>query len=128
MSGKGISEIRSAFCDLRADLMFWKKDFIFTVREHPIKAIMAAILGILAIATLGTAVYLSYLSGGQVTDRHGTAALLAVVFMSAGMVLGILSFVEKDKFRLFPVLGILLNTLAFGMLSLILYAGAYVDV
>ena len=71
---------------------------------------------------------LSYLSGGQVTDRHGTAALLAVVFMSAGMVLGILSFVEKDKFRLFPVLGILLNTLAFGMLSLILYAGAYVDV
>ena len=43
--------------------MFWKKDFIFTVREHPIKGIMAAILGILAIATLGTAVYLSYLSG-----------------------------------------------------------------
>lgn len=107
--------------------MFLKKDFIFTVKEHPAKGIMAAILGILANVTLGMAVYLSYRSGGQVTQRHGTAGLLAVLFMAAGLILGILSLTQKDSFKLFPVLGILLNILAFGMISLILYAGAYVS-
>lgn len=107
--------------------MFLKKDFIFTVKEHPIKGITATILGIFANVTLGTAVYLSYLNGGQVTQRHGTAGLLASLFMAAGLFLGIWSLTEKDRFKLFPVLGILLNILAFGVLSLILYAGAYVN-
>ena len=34
---------------------------------------------------------------------------------------------EKDNFKLFPILGIILNTIAIGVLSLILYAGAYVS-
>lgn len=106
--------------------MFWKKNFIFTVKEHPLKGVMSAILGAFAIAALGGAVYLSYRSGGQVTERHGTAGLLAVLFMGAGIVLGVWSLTEKDSFKFFPVLGILLNILACGMLSLILYAGAYV--
>lgn len=108
--------------------MFRKKNYIFTVKEHPPKGIMSAILGIMAISCLGGAVYLSYRSGGQVTVRHGTAGLLAVLFMGTGIVLGIWSFTEKDSFKFFPVLGILLNILACGMLSLILYAGAYVNI
>ena len=43
------------------------------------------------------------------------------------MMLGIYSTTEKEKFRLFTVLGIFVNLLAFGMLSLILFAGAYVE-
>ena len=104
-----------------------KKGYIFTNKNHPLNSIMAVILGILSIATLVTAVYLSYQQGGISSDRYGAAALLAVIFMLVGMGLSLYSMTEKDTFKLFPVLGIILNTAAVCILSLILYAGAYVN-
>lgn len=107
--------------------MVRRKGYIFTNKEHTEKGIMSTILGILANVTLGCAVYQSYLGGGVSSPRHGAAALLAIIFMVVGMILGIWSTTEKEKFKLFTVLGITVNVLAFGMLSLILFAGAYVD-
>lgn len=107
--------------------MFRNKGYIFTNRQYSKVGIMSTILGILSCITLGTAVYLAYLNGGQSSARHGTAAFLAEIFMAVGAVLGIYSSTEKDKFKLFTVLGILVNMMAFGMLSLILYAGVYVE-
>lgn len=107
--------------------MLKNKGFIFTNKKHTQKGIMSTILGVLSNATMGTAVYFSYLGGGVSSQRYGTAALLAVIFMIVGMGLGVWSTTETEKFRLFTVVGIVVNTLAFGMLSLILYAGAFVD-
>lgn len=101
--------------------------YIFTNKVYSEKSIMSTILGVLSCLTLGIAVYLSYLHRGQPSPRYGTASLLAVLFMTAGLLLGIWSATEKETFKLFTVLGILFNVLAFGMLSLILYAGAYVE-
>ncbi len=107
--------------------MLKNKGFIFTNKKHTERGIMSTILGVLANFTLGEAVYLSYLNGGAVSDRYTAAGLLAVIFMIAGMWLGIWSTTEKEKFKLFTVLGIFVNVLAFGMLSLVLFAGAYVE-
>lgn len=107
--------------------MAGKRSYIFTNKEHPEKGIMSAILGILSVITFGTAIYLSYLNNGEANARYGAAGVLAAIFMIAGFILGGLSITEKDKFKLFPVLGIVINTIAFLMLSLILYAGAYVS-
>lgn len=107
--------------------MIWKKGYIFTDKDHPKRGIMSFILGILSIVTFVTAIYLSYQRGGASSERYGAAGALAVVFMLAGFVLGIYSCTEKDRFKLFPVLGIVLNTIAFFILSLILYAGAFVN-
>ena len=106
--------------------MLRKKGYIFTNKEHPRKAVMSTILGVLANITLGTAVYLSYQAGGAPSGRNTAAALLAIIYMAAGLALGLWSTSEKDKFKLFIVLGIFTNILAFGMLSLVLFAGAYV--
>lgn len=59
--------------------------------------------------------------------RYATAALLASVFMMTGLILGVLSLREQEKFWLFRILGIVLNVLSFIVLSLILFAGAYID-
>lgn len=104
-----------------------KKGYIFTNKDHSQRGIMSTILGILSIITLGTAVYLSYQNEGAVSARYGAAGFLAAVFMTTGMVLGVWSTTEKERFRLFSVLGIIINVLAIGMLSLILFAGAYVN-
>lgn len=103
------------------------KGYIFTNKKHTEKGIMSTILGVLSIITLGTAIYLSYLNKGAASARYGAAALLAVIFMIAGIILGVWSTTEREKFRLFTVLGIIVNGLAFGMLSIILCAGAYID-
>lgn len=103
------------------------KGYIFTNKEHSLYGIMATILGVLSCGTLGTAVYLSYLHGGESSARYGAAVLLAVIFMVVGLGLGVWSTTEKEKFKLFTVLGIVMNVIAFGMLSLILFAGAYVE-
>lgn len=107
--------------------MAFRKGYIFTSKNHPGTGIMATILGILSIITLAVAVYLSYAEGGVSSPRYGTAGLLAVIYMVVGMGLSIRSVMERDVFKLFPVLGIAVNTAAFGFLSLILYAGAYVN-
>ncbi len=107
--------------------MLKSKGFIFTNKKHTEKGIMSTILGMLANITLGLAVYFSYLGGGVSSERYAAAAFLAVIFMTTGMGLGIWSTTETEKFRLFTVLGIFVNIMAFGMLSLILFAGAYVE-
>ncbi len=106
--------------------MLRDKGFIFTNKKHTEKGIMSTILGVLAGITLGLAGFFSYRNGGRATERDAAAALLAVIFMSVGLVLGIWSTSETDKFKLFTLLGIIVNVLAFAMLSLILFAGAYV--
>ena len=55
------------------------------------------------------------------------AAVLAVIYMITGIILGAWSTIEREKFKMFTVLGIVTNVVAFGMLSIILYAGAYLD-
>ena len=106
--------------------MMWNrtKGYIFTNKVHSQKGIMSTILGLLSLITLGTAVYFSYLHKGEPSVRYATAALLASVFM---LILGVLSLREQEKFWLFRILGIVMNVLSFIVLSLILFAGAYID-
>ena len=97
--------------------MMWNrtKGYIFTNKVHSQKGIMSTILGLLSLITLGPSV------------RYATAALLASVFMVIGLILGVLSLREQEKFWLFRILGIVMNVLSFITLSLILFAGAYID-
>lgn len=78
---------------------------------------MATILGVISNVSLGIVIYLSYLNGGNVPISYGLTGLLAMIFSLIGLVLGVLTLWEKDIFKLFPVLGILLNLVALGILA-----------
>ena len=78
---------------------------------------MATILGVISNASLGIVIYLSYLSGGNAPISYGLTGLLAMLFSMVGLILGVLTVREKDIFKLFPVLGILLNLIALGILA-----------
>lgn len=104
-----------------------RKGYIYTNKKHTQTGIMSFILGLLSLLTTGTAVYLSYRKKGEIPQQYGTAVFLALVFLMIGMVLSFFSLREQEKFRLFSVLGIVMNVLAFAAISLILFAGAYVD-
>ncbi|MBD5549621.1 MAG: hypothetical protein HDQ96_00355 [Lachnospiraceae bacterium] len=101
-----------------------RKNYIFTNKEHPKKSIMSTILGVLSVGSLILAVYLSYVDKGKENIQYGSACFLALIFAFIGVTLGVFGRMEKDKFYLFSYIGIVLNLVAIGLVSLILYAGA----
>ena len=102
-----------------------KSSYMFTNKEHTQKGIMSTILGVISLATLGYAIFMSYLKVGEIPSQYGAAAMLVMIFAFVGIGLGVVSKTERDKFYLFTYLGIILNVLALAVISVILYAGAY---
>lgn len=84
---------------------------------------MASILGIISLASIGLAVYLTYQKKGAAPMQYGTVVLLSLVFAVAGLVLGVRACMEKDIYRFFPVLGMILNSLTVAAGGFILYLG-----
>lgn len=106
------------------NMMKKRKNYIFTNKKNSPRAVMAVILGVISLVSLAAVVFLSYLNGGSALVSYGFTGLLATVYSLAGLLLGIVTIQNKDNYRLFPALGILLNFLALAAVSLILYAGS----
>lgn len=102
-----------------------KNSYMFTSKQHTQKGIMSTILGVIALVTLAYTVVMSYYKAGDVPIQYGAAALLVMIFAFVGIILGLISKTERDKFYLFAYIGIALNVLALAVISVILYAGAY---
>ena len=97
--------------------------YMFTDNRHPEKGIMSAILGCISVGTLIVAVLFTYRDGGQAQLRYAAAALVAAIFSVAGFVLGIMSRFERDIFKLFPNLGIILNSASIIIVVILLVLG-----
>lgn len=104
--------------------MHRKNGYIFTNKSYSKKSIMSTILGLIAVASLVVAAYLSYLGKGAQNPRYGSACVLAMIFAFVGEGLGVAARMEKDRFYLFARIGIVLNLIAIALISVILYAGA----
>lgn len=105
--------------------MIRKANYIFTNKDHPQKAIMSTILGVISLASILLTLYFTLKSHGQAPRRYGFSALTAMLFSIAGLVLGILSRMEPDKFYFFSYLGITINVLVLIGIGFILFAGVY---
>ena len=97
--------------------------YMFTDNRHPEKGIMSAILGVTSVGALIAAVWFTYRDGGQAQVRYAAAALVAAVFSVVGIVLGIMSRFERDIFKLFPNIGIILNLISIIFVICILVLG-----
>ena len=86
---------------------------------------MSTILGVISLVTLAYAIITSYQRAGDIPLQYGAAAMLVMIFAFAGIILGVISKSERDKYYLFTYLGIGLNVLVLAAISIILYAGAY---
>ena len=102
-----------------------RRHYIFTNKRYSEKSIMSAILGVISLGALIAAVYHTFLAGGEAMVGYGVTALLATIFSIIGMVLGILSKLEKDKFYLFSYIGIVTNALAIISIIYIIYVGYF---
>lgn len=101
------------------------KRYKFTNKKHPEKGIMSAALGVISLVSVWMAVYQTFLARGEAATNMGVVGLMITVFSITGVVLGYISKKEQDKYMFFPYVGMVLNVLALGCISVILYAGAY---
>ena len=101
-----------------------RESYIFTNKRHSNRGVMATVLGVISLASLVAVVFLSYVGNGMTPVGYGFTGLLATLFSLVGLCLGLVTVRDGNYYRLFPVLGILLNLAALGGASLILYAGA----
>lgn len=102
-----------------------KKNYIFTNKTISYKAIMSVILGIIGIASIIISVLCTYAREGNATLEYGTVAFLCLLYGFIGLILAVLSKREVDRYYFFSYLGMVFNILVIGMISFILYAGAY---
>lgn len=101
-----------------------KSGYMFTNRRHSKRAIMSTILGSISLVSLIVVIYLSYAGRGQVHGSAGMTGLLITLFSMTGLILGVITAMEKDRYKVFAIAGIILNLLDLAGMSLILYAGA----
>lgn len=102
-----------------------RKGYIFTNKAESKRGILSTVFGALSLASLITAVYLTFRNQGTAYVKYGVVGVLCLIFAGTGLVLGILARTEEDKFYLFAWIGIVLNILTLAGISFILYAGAY---
>ena len=101
------------------------RKYIFTNKKESKKGIFSSVLGMIAFISVILAVYGTFQNQGQALVKYGVAVLFSLLFGLAGLVLGILSRMEQDRFYVFSYIGIGLNLLTIVSSSFILYAGVY---
>ncbi len=100
-----------------------RKNYIFTNKKHSEKAIMATILGIISMVSVIIVIYMTYLKNGEATAGYGMTGVLATIFSLIGLLLGLVTIREKENYKLFPILGTILNTVVLLGMAFILYLG-----
>jgi hypothetical protein len=103
--------------------IFTRRGYIFTDRKNPRNGVLSFLLGVIALSSVAIAVELTYQNDGQALVQYGMAVILSIIYSIVGLVLGIRSLQEKDIFRLFPILGIILNALTLIAGTVIIYFG-----
>lgn len=100
-----------------------KKNYMFTNKSHSDNGKLSAALGAVSFLSLCLIVYISFRQDGALNPKLGAAAVFALLFSLIGEVFGIMARMEKDRFYLFPNLGIIFNTIVIISVGFLLYLG-----
>ncbi|MBO6015478.1 MAG: hypothetical protein J6P60_02690 [Lachnospiraceae bacterium] len=101
-----------------------KSSYMFTNKNHPPRGIVSSVLGCMDLVSLILVTLLSFQAKGNATARHAAVTMLALLFSVIGLVFGVLARMEKDKFYLFPNIGIAINLLVIACVTGMLVLGA----
>ena len=106
-------------------MKYFGRNVIFTGKLQSGKGMMSSAFGAICITSFIYGVVRSFHLSGKVGANFGLALFMTTVLAGVGLVLGLFAKTEPDRFHFFAYLGIVLNTIALVMASIILYAGAY---
>lgn len=98
-------------------------NYKFTNKKHPEIGIMSVILGTISLVSQILVILMCYLKRMEAKSNNGMTVLLALIMAIVGLVLGIISKKKRDTYGLFPLVGIVLNSVSVLATVLIVIAG-----
>lgn len=98
-----------------------RRGYKFTNKRHSQMGIMSLVFGVLSLVSFVLVVYLSYKSAGNVPNGYGVTGFLITVFAIVGLTLAALDLRQKDCYKFFSGIGLVLNLASLAGISGILY-------
>lgn len=88
-----------------------KKSIKFTDKSHAVNGVVSTILASISIILMLSLVVLSYMNKGEAGIYIGSIGLIAFIIAIVGLVKGIKSFHERERYYLFSKIGSILNAI-----------------
>lgn len=83
--------------------------YMFTDKRHSIDGIVSAIVGIVILGMVGYLSYKSSLSGGNGPVAYGIFSFYGMILSFAAFVVSLMSLRDREVFRMFPLIGAIIN-------------------
>lgn len=103
------------------------RSYLFTSKKQSTRALISTILGLISIISSTMMIVLTYRNNGVALFRYGAVIFVCLFFSLAGLILGILSTRETDKWHFFSWVGIVLNALVLFLCFAAMYLGVVVE-
>jgi len=100
-----------------------KKRVIFTNNKQSKRGIMSTVLCVLCTVSVIYSLVYSYKLGGNVPSTFGGALVVTLIMAFTGLGLGVSAYLDISKYRLLPMIGIIVNGLNVLILGVILWIG-----
>ena len=97
----------------------------FSDKKHSVRGIISLLISIISILLLGILFYFSSLAKGEGGSLLGAIGLILLIFSSAGFILAIKAYKEKDIYYQAPILGSILNGVIFIVLFILYIMGLF---
>lgn len=100
-----------------------KRSYMFTDKTHSIEAILSVIIGVAILITLLVLSVKSSQSGGNGPILYGIISFFSMIVSLGAFIVAAMTLRDKETFRVFPVLGTILNGVLFIALFVIYMMG-----
>ena len=100
-----------------------KNRIIFTDNKQSKRGIMSVVLATICFLSMIYSIVVSYRLEGEVSQSIGTGLVMTLIMSVTGMVLGVSARLDGNKFKLLPVLGIVINGIVIVSLAFLLGLG-----
>ncbi len=99
------------------------RKYLFTSRKISYMGIGSFIAGLISFVSFLIVITIVLKAGGNADERMGAAGFLSCLFGVAGVIIGIVSLVERETFRFFPRAGTILSLIASLLWGGVIYVG-----
>ncbi|MGN0369767.1 MAG: DUF6142 family protein [Butyrivibrio sp.] len=100
-----------------------KHKYKFSTKKHSVGGTISSIMAVSAVALFVRAVYLSFKAAGEGGTLIGALALSALAVAFFGLVIGLLSYKESDRYYTFSFIGSLSNGIMLVLMVMLLIVG-----
>lgn len=100
-----------------------KRKYKFTNKKHSVGGVLSTLMALAAIGMIVVSIVMSFRARGEGGAEVGTLSLMALVFSVFGLVMGLLSYRETDRYYSFSFIGSLMNGIVTILLIMLLLVG-----